>query len=82
MREDFERRSLILEGKREEIRRRLREMREGWDRSSREERRKIRRTWQEQLQNDPLWETGAETWQSNRLWQDFLQEINEGFIEE
>ena len=82
IRQDFERRSLILEGKREEIRQRLEELREGWDRSSRQERRKIRRTWQEQLQNDPLWETGAETWQSNRLWQDFLQEINQGFIEE
>ncbi|EMD58217.1 hypothetical protein COCSADRAFT_42054 [Bipolaris sorokiniana ND90Pr] len=48
---------------------------EEWDRGGEEGQNEMKGMWQEQLRDDPVWETGADSWASNGIWQELYREF-------
>ncbi|XP_014562180.1 hypothetical protein COCVIDRAFT_84881 [Bipolaris victoriae FI3] len=48
---------------------------EEWDIAGEKGQNKMKRMWQGQLSDDPAWETGAESWGSNQIWQELYREF-------
>ncbi|XP_014562439.1 hypothetical protein COCVIDRAFT_32903 [Bipolaris victoriae FI3] len=55
-----------------------RKIQQQWNRAGQEQRNEMKRMWQQQLRNDPAWETGVEDWSKNRIWQEINQMLQEG----
>ncbi|KAF5851838.1 hypothetical protein GGP41_000580 [Bipolaris sorokiniana] len=71
------RRAKLVE-KKDKIDEESRKIQQQWNRGGQEQRSEMKRMWQQQLSNDPEWETGGEDWSSNRIWQEINRTLQEG----